>query len=117
MVWLLGPLLLICGAGGGFLSEQVMGMEWDGGEVPYSCEAIRDKDTERGRAGILKFYADVHRTKKNKDRSRITYTKDETTFKHVDGFSEIPAGPGDKLFIDTLPVQHTEGAIELLRRG
>jgi hypothetical protein len=26
MVWLLGPLLLICGAGGGFLSEQVMGM-------------------------------------------------------------------------------------------
>jgi hypothetical protein len=92
-------------------------MEWDGGEVPHSCEAIRDKDTERGRAGILKFYADVHRTKKNKDRSRITYTKDETTFKHVDGFSEIPARPGDKLFIDTLPVQHTEGAIELLRRG
>jgi hypothetical protein len=26
MVWLLGPLLLICGAGGGFLSERVMGM-------------------------------------------------------------------------------------------
>jgi len=49
-------------------------MEWDGGEVPYSCEAIRDKDTERGRVGILKFYEDVHRTKKNKERSRITYT-------------------------------------------
>jgi hypothetical protein len=65
----------------------------------------------------LKFYADVHRTKKNSERYRITYTVDGTTFRHVDGFSEIPAGPGDKLFMDTLPVQHTDGAIELLRRG
>jgi|FaiFalFF_MnMetaG_3_1042247.scaffolds.fasta_scaffold59757_2 hypothetical protein len=46
MVWLLGPLLLICGAGGEFLSEQVMGMEWDGGEVSVGGEAIRDKDAE-----------------------------------------------------------------------
>jgi hypothetical protein len=65
----------------------------------------------------LKFYADVHKTKKNSERYRITYTTDGTTFKHVDGFSEIPAGPGDKLFMDTLPPQHTDGAIELLRRG
>jgi hypothetical protein len=65
----------------------------------------------------LKFYADVHKTKKNKERYRIPYTVDGTTFKHVDGFSEIPAGPGDKLFMDTLPPQHTDGAIELLRRG
>jgi hypothetical protein len=65
----------------------------------------------------LKFYADVHKTKKNDERYRITYTIDGITFKHVDSFSEIPAGPGDKLFMDTLPPQHTDGAIELLRRG
>jgi hypothetical protein len=65
----------------------------------------------------LKFYADVHRTKKNSERFRITYTTDGKAFRHVDSFSEIPAGPGDKLFMDTLPVQHTDGTIELLRRG
>jgi hypothetical protein len=65
----------------------------------------------------LKFYADAHKTKKNKERYRITYTTDGTVFKHVDSFSEVPAGPGDKLFMDTLPVQHTDGAIELLGRG
>jgi hypothetical protein len=65
----------------------------------------------------LKFYADVHKTKKNKERYRITYTTDGITFKHIDSFSEIPAGPGEKLFMDTIPPQHTDGAIELLRRG
>jgi hypothetical protein len=65
----------------------------------------------------LKFYADVHRTKKNSERFRITYTVDGTTFKHVDSFGEIPAGPGDRLFMDTIPPQHTDGSIELLRRG
>jgi len=65
----------------------------------------------------LKFYADVHRTKRNGEGFRITYTTDEITFKHVDGFSEVPAGPGDRLFMDTLPPQHTDGAIELLRKG
>jgi len=65
----------------------------------------------------LKFYADVHRTKKNNEKYRITYTVDGTTFRHVDSFSEIPAGPGDKLFMDTLPPQHTDGAVELMRRG
>ena len=65
----------------------------------------------------MKFYADVHRTKKNGEGFRITYTTDGTTFKHIDSFSEIPARPGDKLFMDTLPPQYTDGAIELLRRG
>jgi len=65
----------------------------------------------------VKFYADIHRTKKSGEGFRITYTTDGTTFKHTDCFGEIPAGPGDKLFIDTLPVQHTDGAIELVRRG
>jgi hypothetical protein len=65
----------------------------------------------------LKFYADVYRSKRNGEDFRITYTTDGITFRHVDGFSEIFAGPGDKLFMDTLPPQHTDGAIELLRRG
>jgi hypothetical protein len=65
----------------------------------------------------LKFYADVHRSKRNGEGFRITYTTDGTTFKHTDGFGEVPAGPGDKLFMDTLPVQHTDGTIELLGRG
>jgi hypothetical protein len=47
---------------------------------------------------------------------KIHYT-DGTTFKHVDSFNNIPAGPGDRLFMDTLPPQHTDGAIELLRKG
>jgi hypothetical protein len=65
----------------------------------------------------LKFYADVHKTKKYGEGYRITYTTDGKAFKHVDSFSEVPAGPGDKLFMDTLPPQHTDGAIELLRKG
>jgi hypothetical protein len=93
-----------------------MGMEWDGGEVPVGGVTIRGQDRRRG-VGILKFYADVHRSKRNGEGFRITYTTDGTTFKHTDGFGEVPAGPGNKLFIDTLPVQHTDGAIELLRRG
>ena len=65
----------------------------------------------------MKFYADVHRTKKNSERFRITYTTDGKAFRHVDSFSEVPAGPGDRLFMDTLPPQHMDGAIELLGRG
>jgi hypothetical protein len=65
----------------------------------------------------LEFYADVHKTKKNDERFRITYSTDGMTFRHVDGFGEFPAGPGDRLFMDTIPPQHTEGAIELLRKG
>jgi hypothetical protein len=65
----------------------------------------------------LKFYADVHRTKRNGEGYRITYTTDGKAFRHVDSLGEIPAGPGDRLFMDTLPPQHTDGAIELVRKG
>ena len=65
----------------------------------------------------MKFYADVHRSKRNDEGYRITYTTVGTAFKHVDSLGEIPAGPGDRLFMDTIPPQHTGGAIELLRRG
>jgi hypothetical protein len=67
--------------------------------------------------GAVKIYADVHRTKRSGEGYRITYTTDGKAFKHIDSFSEIPAGPGDKLFMDTLPPQHTDGAIELVRKG
>jgi hypothetical protein len=36
----LGPLLLICGGRWVFISERVMGMEWDGGEVSVGGETI-----------------------------------------------------------------------------
>jgi hypothetical protein len=65
----------------------------------------------------LKFYADVHRTKKNSERYRITYTTEGKAFRRVDRFSGIPAGPGDQVFVDTIPPQHTDGAIGLLGRG
>jgi hypothetical protein len=65
----------------------------------------------------LKFYADVHRSRRSGEGFRITYMVDGKAFKHADGFGEIPAGPGDKLFMDTIPPNHTDGAIELLRRG
>jgi hypothetical protein len=67
--------------------------------------------------GAVKIYADVHRTKRSGEGYRITYTTDGKAFKHIDSFSEIPAGPGDKLFMDTIPPQHTDGAIELVRKG
>jgi hypothetical protein len=66
---------------------------------------------------VLRRCSDIHRTKKNSERYRITYTTDGITFRHVDGFGEIPAGPGDRLVMDTLPPQHTDGAIEFLRKG
>ena len=65
----------------------------------------------------MRFYADVHRTKRNGEGYRITYTTDRTTFRYVDGFNEIPAKPGDQIFVDTIPPSHTDGAIELVRRG
>jgi hypothetical protein len=64
----------------------------------------------------LKIYADVHRTKRSGEGYRITYTTDGKTFKHADSFNNIPAGPGDRLFMDTIPPQHIDGVIELLRR-
>ncbi len=71
----------------------------------------------QGGKEVRKFYADIHRTKKYGDGFRITYTTDGITFRHVDDFTDIPVNAGDKLFVDVLPIQHTDGAIELIRRG
>jgi hypothetical protein len=62
----------------------------------------------------VRLYADVHRTREG---CRIAYSTDGVSFKHVDGFAEIPAGPGDQVFVDTIPIQHTDGVMYLLRRG
>jgi hypothetical protein len=64
-----------------------------------------------------RYYADVHKTRKHGEGCRITYSTDGITFKHVDGFAEIPAGPGDQVFADTIPLSHMDGVLELLRRG
>jgi hypothetical protein len=66
---------------------------------------------------MVRYYADVHKTRKNGEGCRITYSTDGVTFRHVDVFAEIPAGPGDQVFVDTIPLIHTDGVIELLRRG
>jgi hypothetical protein len=65
----------------------------------------------------VRYFCDVHRKAKNGEGYRITFTTDGVTFKHVDSFTDMPAREGDKIYIDTLPLQHTDGAIELLRRG
>ncbi len=67
--------------------------------------------------GGVSFYADVHRTKRSGEGFRITYTTDGESFRYADGFDELPAGSGDRVFVDALPVQDTDGALELLRRG
>ncbi len=79
------------------------------------CLTSPDKAQAPGKG--VAFFADVHRTKKNGEGFRITYTVDGLTFKHVDDFKALPAKDGDRVFIDILPIQHTDGAIELLRRG
>jgi hypothetical protein len=67
--------------------------------------------------GVNRFFCDVHRRARNGEGYRITFTIDGVTFKHVDGFAEIPVRAGDKVFVDVVPLQHTDGAVELLRCG
>ncbi|MEM4273277.1 MAG: hypothetical protein QW420_02840 [Candidatus Caldarchaeum sp.] len=65
---------------------------------------------------MTRFYCDVHR-KKDETGYRITYTTDGEVFKHVDSPTKIPAEAGDQVFVDTIPIMHTDGFIELLKRG
>jgi hypothetical protein len=66
---------------------------------------------------VRRFFCDVHRKAKNGDGYRITFTADGVTFRHVDSFVDIPAKSGDKIYIDTIPLNHTDDAIGLLRCG
>ncbi|BAJ50010.1 hypothetical protein CSUB_C0147 [Candidatus Caldarchaeum subterraneum] len=65
---------------------------------------------------MTRFYADIHR-KKDDSCYRITYTTDGKTFKHTDSPTKIPAEAGDKVYVDVIPIMHTDGFIELLKRG
>jgi hypothetical protein len=78
-------------------------------------EGATARPTPHTGKGVI--YADVHKTKKNSERNRITFTTDGVKFRHVDSFAEIPAKAGDMVFVDTIPLSHTDGVIELLRRG
>ncbi len=67
--------------------------------------------------GGVRWFCDVHRTRKNKEGVRITYTVDGKSFGHADSFEDLPARAGDKVFVDSIPVQHTDAVLELLRLG
>ncbi len=67
--------------------------------------------------GGVKWFCDVHKTRRNNEGFRITFTSDGEIFRHVDGFEDIPAKAGDRVYVDTIPVEHTDEMINLLRRG
>ena len=83
----------------------------------FGCLPSPDKAQAPVGEGVNRFFCDVHRRARNGEGYRITFTADGVTFKHVDGFGDIPAKSGDKIYIDILPLNHTDDAIELLRRG
>jgi len=83
----------------------------------FGCLPSPDKAQASVEEGVRRFFCDVHRKAKNGEGYRITFTTDGVTFKHVDSFAEIPVRAGDKVFVDVIPLQHTDGAVELLRRG
>ena len=65
----------------------------------------------------VRYFCDIHRKAKNGEGYKITFSLDGVTFKHVDRFEDIPAKAGDKIYTDTIPLNYTNGAIELLRLG
>ncbi len=75
--------------------------------------------TRHGAQGgrLVSYFCDVHRKARDGEGFRITYTTDGVTFRHIDDFTDIPVNAGDKLFVDVLPLHHTDGVIELLRCG
>jgi hypothetical protein len=81
------------------------------------CLTSPDKAQAPMGKGVNRFFCDVHRKAKNGEGYRITFTTDGVTFRHVDSFTDIPATAGDTVFVDAIPLQHTDGLVELLRRG
>jgi hypothetical protein len=82
----------------------------------FGCFPSPDKAHAPVEEGF-RYFCDVHRRARNGEGYRITFTTDGVTFRHVDSFAEIPVKAGDKVFVDVLPLQHTDDAIGLLRRG
>jgi hypothetical protein len=83
----------------------------------FGCLPSPDKAQAPVEEGVRRFFCDVHRRARNGEGYRITFTTDGVTFRHADSFAEIPVKAGDKVFVDVLPLQHTDDAIGLLRRG
>jgi hypothetical protein len=83
----------------------------------FGCLPSSDKAHAPMGKGVRRFFCDVHRKAKNGEGYRITFTTDGVTFRHVDSFTDIPATAGDIVFVDAIPLQHTDGLVELLRRG
>jgi hypothetical protein len=83
----------------------------------FGCLPSSDKAHAPMGKGVRSFFCDVHRKAKNGEGYRITFTTDGVTFRHVDSFTDIPATAGDIVFVDAIPLQHTDGLVELLRRG
>jgi hypothetical protein len=96
----------------GYMGEAAPGLR--GRET---LEIMGDKRTLPVEGKGVRYFCDVHRRAKNGEGYRITFTTDGVTFRHVDSFTDIPATTGDIVFVDTIPLQHTEGLVELLRRG
>ena len=81
------------------------------------CLTSPDKAQAPMEKGVNRFFCDVHRRARNGEGYRITFTTDGVTFRHADSFAEIPVKGGDKVFVDVIPLNHTDDAIGLLRRG
>jgi len=64
-----------------------------------------------------RIYCDIHRTRKGGGGFKITFTTDGVTFREANDFTELSALTGDSVFVDTLPLNHTDKAVDLLRRG
>jgi hypothetical protein len=89
----------------------------EGAGDAFGCLSSPDKAQAPVGKGVRRFFCDVHRRAKNGEGYRITFTTDGVMFNHVESFAEIPVKSGDKVFVDVLPLQHTDGAVELLRCG
>ena len=83
----------------------------------FGCLPSPDKAHAPVGEGVNRFFCDVHRRARNDEGYRITFTTDGVTFRHADSFAEIPVKAGDKVFVDVIPLNHTDDAIGLLRRG
>ncbi|MEM2238647.1 MAG: hypothetical protein QXR26_07010 [Candidatus Caldarchaeum sp.] len=60
--------------------------------------------------------ANKNRKRKNDENHHI-YTVDGENFNKATKITDIPAEHGDELYVDTVPVELTDGFIEVLRRG
>jgi hypothetical protein len=83
----------------------------------FGCLTSPDKAQAHEGKEVNRFFCDVHRRARNGEGYRITYTTDGVTFRHADSFAEIPVKAGDKVFVDVIPLNHTDDAIRLLKRG